>query len=117
MENKMYERFRKADNSYVRKVWATECCLPLKEYAENINSRLKYVTGNPVVVERKRKKDNKSFYKVEVPLQGGTTIEFDLTFNDHEFEIGDELILDTVQICIETSVGEDHQYITGDTVD
>jgi hypothetical protein len=119
-ELKRFQQLSKK-NTYIKAPWKTTSKVTLNLYKQ-ICPALKYVTGNPRIVQKMSEKGD-LFLKVEVPLADGCSMEFDISYaynkkdNPCPFNIGDEFDLNTVMFCIEDKIGrEGHLYITGEVV-
>ena len=110
----MKEVFTKSQ--YIKREWKTdeECIMTLSEYAELIDTTMKHISGNPVIIAKERK-DGNIFLKMEIPLEGGSTVEYDLSF-ENDFEEGDEIDKDSLTFCIEKFLDKSHGYATGEIV-
>ena len=103
-------------SSYIRREWHTNETetMTLGEYAEYINPIYKHVdTETPAVIIAKTKKNNDVFLKMEIPFKGGTTVEFELSY-ENDFEEGDEIDTASLQFCVETWLENEHLYVTGE---
>ena len=108
----MKEVFAKAQ--YIKREWKTaeEDKMNLQEYAELIDSTMAHVSGNPKIIAKERK-DGNIFLKMEIPLEGGSTVEYDLSY-ENDFEEGDEINKDSLCFCIEKFLNQKHGYATGE---
>lgn len=103
-------------SSYIRREWHTNETeiMTLEEYAEYINPIYKHVdTETPATIIAKTKKNNDVFLKMEIPFKGGTTVEFELSY-ENDFEEGDEIDTASLQFCVETWLENEHLYVTGE---
>ena len=107
----MKEVFNKAQ--YIKREWKTdeECTMTLSEYGELIDTTMKHVSGNPIIIAKERK-DGNIFLKMWIPLQGDSGVEYDLSF-ENDFEEGDEIDKDSLCFCIEKFLDKKHGYATG----
>ena len=103
-------------SSYIRREWHTNEAetMTLEEYAELINPIYKHVDKKtPAIIIAKTKKNNDVFLKMEIPFKGGTTVEYELSY-ENDFEEGDEIDTTSLQFCIETLLENEHLYVTGE---
>jgi hypothetical protein len=110
----MKEVFNKAQ--YIKREWRTDddCKMSLSEYAELIDTTMAHVDGNPVIIAKERK-DGNIFLKMEIPLEGDSTVEYDLSY-ENDFEEGDEIDKNSLYFCIEKFLDKKHGYATGTVI-
>ncbi len=106
-----------AKSTYTKRTWVTdeECTMTLQEYAELIDSSMKHVSDNPVIIA-KEKKDGNYFLKMWIPLDGNNGTEFELSYEENSFDEGDEIDKDSLCFCIEKALGKCHGYVTGNVI-
>ena len=111
----MRDVFAKAQ--YMKREWKTDetCTMSLSEYSELIDPAYKHVSGNPVIIAKERK-DGNIFLKMWIPLEGDSGAEFDLSYEDNEFEEGDEIDKDSLCFCIEKFLDKKHGFATGTAI-
>lgn len=110
--------------SYVDKTWKTVAEFPADQFISQMSEKfsfLKLLDKNtpPCIIEKERKDGKGSFKKMLFPLNDGSCMEFDLSYNKRNiegFEDEDELDWATIKFCVEQSLGESHMYVTGDVV-
>lgn len=105
-------------SSYIKREWKTNEAdnLSLKEWAELINPIYKHVDLEAsATIICKEKKNGDTFLKMEIPLKGGTVIEYELSY-ENDFEEGDEVDPATLQFCEETWLDNSHAYVTGEII-
>ena len=107
----MKEVFYKAQ--YTKREWNTDedCKMTLSEYSELIDTTMTHVSGNPIIIAKERK-DGNIFLKMWIPLDGGSGVEYDLSYGN-DFEEGDEIDKDSLCFCIEKFLDKKHGYATG----
>ena len=110
----MKEVFNKA--TYIKREWKTDedTTMTLSEYAELIDPTMAHVSGNPKIIAKERK-DGNIFLKMEIPLEGGSTVEYDLSY-ENDFEESDEIEKDSLMFCIEKFLNQKHGYATGTVI-
>ena len=110
----MKEVFVKAQ--YIKREWKTDetCKMSLQEYAELIDNTMAHVSDNPVIIAKERK-DGNIFLKMWIPIEGGSGVEYDLSY-ENDFEEGDEINKDTLCFCIEKFLDKKHGYVTGEII-
>lgn len=98
---------------YIKRVWKTEdkYTMSLQEYAELIDPMFKHVSGNPTIIAKERK-DGNIFIKMQVPLKGGSSAEFDLSY-ENDFDEGDVIDKDSLYFSVETFLDKKHGYASG----
>ena len=108
----MKEVFVKAQ--YIKREWKTaeEDKMTLQEYAELIDSTMAHVAGNPVIIAKERK-DGNVFLKMWIPIEGGSGVEYDLSY-ENDYEEGDEIDKDSLCFCIEKFLDKKHGFATGE---
>lgn len=115
------ETFKKA--SYLKKEWVIKMTISLREYAEGIDATLCHMEGNPIIIAKVRK-DGGTFLKMAIPIEGGSIMEFDLSYRKdfegtalseytNSFEEGDEIDASTLQFGVETYLGKEHGFVVG----
>lgn len=111
----MKEVFTKSQ--YIKREWKTDESLTctLAEYAEYFDPTFSHVSGNPTIIAKERK-DGGIFLKMAIPLEGGSTIEYDLSY-ESDFEEDDEIEVSTLKFCIEKFLDKSHGYATGDVIE
>ena len=104
-------------SQYIKREWTTDesKTMTLAEYAEYIEPVLSHVSGNPVIIAKERK-DGNIFLKMSIPLEGGSSAEFDLSY-ENDFEEDDEIDKDSLTFCIEKFLDREHGYATGTVID
>lgn len=109
----MKEVFVKAQ--YIKKEWKTDegCTMTLQEYAELIDPTFAHVSGNPEIIAKERKDGRGLFFKMAIPLEGASIVEYDLSY-ENDFEEGDVIDLKTLTFCIEKFLDKSHAYVTGE---
>lgn len=110
----MKEVFNKAQ--YIKREWKTDekCTMTLSEYGELIDTTMKHVSDNPTIIAKERK-DGNIFLKMWIPIEGGSGVEYDLSY-ENDFEEGDEINKDTLTFCIEKFLDKKHGYVTGEII-
>lgn len=110
----MKETFNKSQ--YIKREWITddECTMNLSEYSELIDPTMSHVEDNPIIIAKERK-DGNIFLKMWIPLEGGSGIEYDLSF-ENDFEEGDEIDKNSLTFCIEKFLDKSHGYATGEII-
>ena len=108
----MKEVFNKAQ--YIKREWKTdeECTMTLSEYGELIDTTMKHVSDNPTIIAKERK-DGNIFLKMWIPLEGGSGVEYELSY-ENDFEEGDEIDPATLLFCLETCGEKTHLFATGE---
>lgn len=116
-------------SQYTKREWKVEenKVLTLDEYAEYIDPMLKHIEGNPMIIA-KPKKDGNFFLKMSIPLEGGSIIEFDLSYKKDfedskalkdypsDFEEDDEIDIKTIKFGIEKFLDKEHGFMVGKRV-
>jgi hypothetical protein len=108
-------------STYVVAPWVFSKAIPLNLYKQ-IDPAMKFITGNPTVKQKMNSKTGSLFLKVVVPLGEGCYEEFDVSYrnddDDYDYKVkeGDVIDKDTIEICIETKMGNKHMYLRGKTV-
>ena len=104
-------------SQYIDRSWKTDdsCTMTLQEFAELIDSTYKYVNDNPVIISKDRK-DGKSFLKMWIPLEGDSGAEFDLSYEQDEFDEGDTIDKNSLKFCMERFFDKTHLYATGEII-
>lgn len=99
---------------YVQRKWRTVLKMSPQQAIVLLNMvYLKYIDMEkfPRVVKKKRK-DGGEFLKLEIPLTIGIPMEADLSY-ENVFKENDHLDPDTLVVCVEKFMEEQHIYITG----
>jgi len=106
------EKYLKAQ--YCKKNWQVDenDDLTLEEYTEYVDPAFKQISGNPVIIEKTRD-DGGHFCKMLIPMEGGSRMEYDLSYR-HTFEEGDEINKDTLLFRTEKALGKEHCFATGE---
>lgn len=110
------EVFKKAQ--YVNRKWTTNSddVIPVKQYAELIDTTMAHISDNPVIIAKERK-DGNIFLKMWIPLEGNAGMEHDLSYEDDTFEEGDVIDKNSLRFCIERFFDKKHGYVTGELVE
>lgn len=100
-------------SEYVKYTWTTDPkkSIPIKLYAEYINPMYKHLKS-AAIIEKTSEKGHR-FCKAEFVLEGGTVIEYDLTYNKHSFHKGEDLDIESLVFCQEVCCDKKHYYVTG----
>lgn len=103
-----------AKSQYIKREWKTaeDDIIPLEDYVELIDPTMGHISGNPTVIAKPRK-DGNFFLKLWIPLEGGSGIESDLSF-ENDFDEGDELDKGSLCFCMERFLDKTHGYVTGE---
>lgn len=111
----MKEVFKKAQ--YVNREWTTneQDIIPVKDYAELIDNTMAHISDNPTIIAKERK-DGNIFLKMWIPLEGGSGMEHDLSYEDDTFEEGDVIDKDSLCFCVEKFFDKKHGYVTGTVI-
>ena len=115
----MLNEHKEADKKacYIKKEYTTkeEDCYPLSEWVA-VNPILQYVDMNkPAKIIAKKRKDSNFFFKMEIYLEGGTPVEYELSFK-HGFDEDELIDPSTLMFCYERFLSDKHLYVTGDTI-
>lgn len=121
INNSNAERMKKLakKSEYIKRVWKTDASskLTLQEYIDAVEPLLAHMKGEPEIIAKKRKSDGKTFLKMLIPLKGGAEMEFDISYEDNEFEEGDIIDPATLEFYIETFMEDEHLYVTGEVLE
>lgn len=103
-------------SQYIKREWKTDesKTMTLAEYAEYIAPAFSHVSGNPVIIAKERK-DGNIFLKMSIPLEGGSSVEYELSY-ENDFEEGDEIDKSSLTFCIEKFLDREHGYATGTVI-
>lgn len=110
-------------SSYLKKEWTVKMAISLREYAEEIDPTLCHMEGDPIIIAKVRK-DGNIFLKMAISIEGGSVMEFDLSYRKdfqntvlseytNSFEEGDEIDASTLQFGVESYLGKEHGFVVG----
>ena len=124
MENKDFnpewlDAFKDAykKSEYIKRSWVTidNLTMTLAQYAKYVNPKYKHVAlEEKATIISIKKKDGGSFLKMAIPLTDGNIIEYELSYEEHDFVEGDEFDPASLLFCMETFLDEKHAYVTGE---
>lgn len=101
-------------STFLKKSWQVVKMYTVQQYAY-ILPCLNFIDGDPEVV-LKPKKDGGSFMKLVIPIKGSPEpLEFDLPYS-RKYAVGNVLDVDTLHICIEEFLGQEHLCAIGEVL-